>query len=70
MNIEFIDMPETLRSKYQYYTCADISKLRATGYDKEIYPLEEAVRDYVQNYLMTGKPLGDELITANLAGVN
>jgi len=28
------------------------------------------VRDYVQNYLMTGKPLGDELITANLAGVN
>lgn len=59
-NIEFIDMPEVLKSKYQYYTKADISKLRGTGYKKETTSLEESVRDYVQNYLMTGKYLGDE----------
>jgi len=57
--IQFIDMPELLRDKYQYYTCADISKLRATGYTKPLTPLPEAVRDYVQNYLVTGKKLGD-----------
>ena len=57
--IRFIDMPETLRGKYQYYTCADISKLRASGYAKPIMPLAESVRDYVQNYLMTGKKLGE-----------
>jgi ADP-L-glycero-D-manno-heptose 6-epimerase len=57
--IEFIDMPEVLRGKYQYYTRADISKLRATGYARAMTPLNEAVRDYVQGYLMTGKKLGD-----------
>ena len=49
--IEFIDMPEILRGKYQYYTRADISKLRGTGYDRPMTPLVEAVRDYVQGYL-------------------
>ena len=57
--IEFIDMPEILRGKYQYYTRADISKLRGTGYDRPMTPLVEAVRDYVQGYLVTGKKLGD-----------
>lgn len=57
--IEFIEMPETLRGKYQYYTKADISKLRDTGYDRPLTPLPEAVRDYVQNYMVTGKKLGD-----------
>ncbi len=57
--IEFIDMPEVLRGKYQYYTRADISKLRATGYARAMTPLNEAVRDYVQGYLMTGKKLGE-----------
>ena len=57
--IEFIDMPEVLRGKYQYYTRADISKLRATGYDRPMTPLVEAVRDYVQGYLATGKKLGE-----------
>ncbi len=57
--IEFIDMPEILRGKYQYYTKADISKIRATGYDRPMTPLAEAVRDYVQNYLVPAKKLGD-----------
>jgi ADP-L-glycero-D-manno-heptose 6-epimerase len=57
--IEFIDMPETLRAKYQYYTKADISKLRASGYDRPVTPLAEAVADYVKNYLVPGKRLGD-----------
>ena len=59
-NIEFIDMPEHLQSKYQYYTCADIAKLRASGFTQEITALTEAVRDYVQGYLVTDKRLGDE----------
>ena len=57
--IEFIDMPEVLRGKYQYYTRADISKLRATDYSRPMTPLTEAVRDYVQGYMVTGKKLGD-----------
>jgi ADP-L-glycero-D-manno-heptose 6-epimerase len=57
--IEFIEMPEVLRGKYQYYTKADIAKLRATGYAKPLTPLSEAVRDYVQGYLMPGKKLGE-----------
>ena len=58
--IDYIDMPEHLQSKYQYYTCADIAKLRESGYDTEITPLADAVRDYVVNYLVPGKHLGDE----------
>jgi ADP-L-glycero-D-manno-heptose 6-epimerase len=57
--IEFIEMPLTLRDKYQYFTQADISKLRASGYGRPLTPLPEAVRDYVQNYLVPGKRLGD-----------
>ncbi len=57
-NIEFIDMPDMLRDKYQYFTQADISKLRATGYDRPMTPLAGSVRDYVQNYLAPGKKLG------------
>ena len=60
-NIEFIDMPEHLQSKYQYYTCADIAKLRASGFTQEITALTEAVRDYVQGYLVPDKRLGDEM---------
>jgi len=57
--IEFIDMPEVLRGKYQYFTLADISKLRATGYARPMTPLAGAVRDYVQNYLVPAKKLGE-----------
>ena len=57
--IEFVDMPDVLRGKYQYYTCADITKLMETSYRHEVTPLEHAVRDYVVNYLAPGKHLGD-----------
>ncbi|MDD5198883.1 MAG: ADP-glyceromanno-heptose 6-epimerase [Terrimicrobiaceae bacterium] len=58
--IEFIDMPENIRGQYQYHTCADIGKLRETGYDAETTPLEAAVHDYVTNYLAPNRRLGDE----------
>jgi ADP-L-glycero-D-manno-heptose 6-epimerase len=50
-NIEYIEMPESIRNQYQYYTCADITKLRKAGYEKQTTPLEAAIKDYVQNYL-------------------
>jgi ADP-L-glycero-D-manno-heptose 6-epimerase len=50
--IDFIDMPEILRDKYQYYTQADISKLKKAGYKTEPASIEEAVREYIQDYLM------------------
>ena len=57
--VDFIDMPESLRSRYQYFTQADISKLRRTGYVRLVTPLGEAVRDYVRAYLVPGKRLGE-----------
>lgn len=57
--IDFVEMPEVLRGKYQYFTQADIGKLRATGYKRAMTPLAEAVRDYVQNYMVPGRKLGD-----------
>ena len=59
--IEFIEMPETIRDKYQYFTQADISRLRAAGYREKITPLENAVADYVQNYLVPDKRLDPEV---------
>ena len=58
--IEFIDMPDHIRNQYQYHTCADISRLRATGWSAGTGTLEESVSDYVLNYLVPGKHLGDE----------
>lgn len=52
VNIEFIDIPEDIRDKYQYFTEANMTKLRAAGYDKAFTTLEEGVEDYVKNYLM------------------
>lgn len=57
--IEFIEMPAVLRDKYQYFTRADISKLRSTGYGRPMTPLKDAVADYTCNYLATGLRLGD-----------
>jgi ADP-L-glycero-D-manno-heptose 6-epimerase len=54
VRINFIDMPTELQGRYQYHTCANISKLRSMGYTKEITPLGPAVIDYVSNYLMCG----------------
>ncbi len=44
-------MPEDLRGKYQYFTEANMTKLKESGYTKEFYSLEEGVKDYVENYL-------------------
>jgi ADP-L-glycero-D-manno-heptose 6-epimerase len=57
--IDFVDMPAVLREKYQYFTQADISKLRATGYSRPVTPLSEAVRDYVLNHIVPGRRLGE-----------
>lgn len=53
--ITFVEMPESLRPKYQYFTEAKMDKLREVGYEEEFYSLEDGVRDYVQNYLAKGK---------------
>ncbi len=52
VNIEFIDIPEDIRDKYQYFTEANMTKLIEAGYDKEFTSLEDGVMDYVKNYLM------------------
>jgi ADP-L-glycero-D-manno-heptose 6-epimerase len=57
--IEFIEMPGELRDKYQYFTQAEITKLRGTGYTRPVTSLGEAVGDYVRNYLVPGKRLGE-----------
>jgi len=51
-DIRFIDMPEDIRDKYQYFTEANMLKLRNTGYTGNFYSLEEGVDDYVRNYLI------------------
>lgn len=58
INIEFIDMPEELRDKYQYFTEANLQKLRAAGYDKPIMNVQQGVTDYVKNYLLKELYLG------------
>jgi ADP-L-glycero-D-manno-heptose 6-epimerase len=54
--VEFIDMPPTLREKYQYFTEARMNRLRAVGYDRPFTSLEQGVADYVRNYLSTDDP--------------
>lgn len=51
-NIEFIDMPADLRDTYQYFTEANMKKLKAAGYEKPFYSLEEGVDEYVRKYLV------------------
>ncbi len=57
--ISFIDMPESIRDQYQYYTCANVAKLRGTGWEEPGHSLEEAVRDYVVQYLVPHRRLGE-----------
>ena len=54
-NIVFVDMPLDIRDKYQYFTEANMQKLKAAGYTDDFYTLEEGVDDYVRNYLAVGK---------------
>lgn len=51
-DISFIDTPEDIRGNYQYFTEANMSKLRSAGYQKSFYTLEKGIQDYVENYLM------------------
>ena len=55
-SITYVDMPQDLRGKYQYFTQANTDKLRAAGYERPFCSLEDGVRDYVQNYLMQTDP--------------
>lgn len=54
-HIEFIDTPIDIRDKYQYYTQANMQKLKEVGYSEPFYSLEEGVREYVQSYLLQNK---------------
>lgn len=58
-NVEFIEMPEHLRDRYQYHTQADLTRVRNAGYAADITPLVEAVSDYVRNYLVPRRSLGE-----------
>ncbi len=58
--IDFVDMPDFLRPKYQYFTCADMRRFLATDYSEPLTPLAGAVNDYVRTYLIPGRRLGDE----------
>jgi ADP-L-glycero-D-manno-heptose 6-epimerase len=58
--IEYVEMPEVLRGRYQYATRASIERLLAAGYDRPITSLEEGIADYVRGYLAPGRRLGEE----------
>jgi ADP-L-glycero-D-manno-heptose 6-epimerase len=58
VNIEYIDLPDHLADKYQYFTEANLSKLKSAGYKKEIASLEKGINDYVKNYLLIKMYLG------------
>jgi ADP-L-glycero-D-manno-heptose 6-epimerase len=53
--ISFVDTPEDIRDKYQYFTEADMNKLWETGYKKSFISLEEGIKEYVQEYLVPGE---------------
>lgn len=57
INIEFIEMPDSIKNQYQYFTKANMDKLRNAGYDKECISLDDSVKDYVVNYLVPDKYL-------------
>jgi ADP-L-glycero-D-manno-heptose 6-epimerase len=54
-DITFIDMPEDIRDKYQYFTEANMQKLHQAGYTEGFYSLEDGINEYIRNYLAPGK---------------
>lgn len=58
LNIEYIDLPKHLENKYQYFTEANMAKLKKAGYDSSFTKLEDGVTDYVKNYLLGKLYLG------------
>jgi ADP-L-glycero-D-manno-heptose 6-epimerase len=57
--VEYVEMPEALRGKYQYFTQAEVGRLREAGWTRPATPLPDAVRDYVREYLVPDRRLGD-----------
>ena len=55
-DISYVDMPEVLRGKYQYFTEARMDRVRALGFGGQSTPLEEGVRRYVQSFLSQPDP--------------
>ena len=55
-NISFIDTPEDIRDTYQYFTEADLTKLRDNGYVADFRTLEDGIDDYVKKHLIPGSP--------------
>ncbi len=53
--IEFIDTPEDIRDKYQYFTEANMAKLISIGYNKPFYSLEDGIEEYVQEFLLKNR---------------
>lgn len=51
-NIEFVDIPEDIREKYQYYTQAEMTRMRSVGFKKPFYSLEKGAKSYVSRYLI------------------
>ena len=58
-NIQYIDMPEHLRDRYQYHTQADLARIREAGFATDTTDLDAGVGDYVRNYLVPDRHLGD-----------
>jgi ADP-L-glycero-D-manno-heptose 6-epimerase len=54
--VEYVDTPESIRDKYQYFTEARMERVRAAGFEGQSTPLEEGVRRYVQDFLATPDP--------------
>ncbi len=54
--VRWVDTPIEIRDRYQYYTQAELGRLRAAGYTKPLLSLEEGIGDYVRNYLATDDP--------------
>lgn len=59
VNVRYVPLPEALAQQYQNFTQADISKLRAAGYDKVFMPAGAAIQEYVWQYLTRGRHLGE-----------
>ena len=57
-NIRFVEMPEILKEKYQYFTEARVKKMESVGFLVRLFKLEDAVKDYVTNYLVPDLRLG------------
>jgi len=61
VEIEYVEMPEALRGKYQYFTQATVSRLASAGWTRPAMSLADSVKDYVRDYLVPDARLGDGL---------